>query len=93
MSRLEHKMPLPWLPFMRTTDVGLTWEPVIHWWGVTAQTVTSVLVIGLFLDSGGLISFIRRKRHQSDQDPGVSWSPVECIDLPATPCTWEWPYC
>ena len=64
MSRLEHKIPPPLVGLLCALLMwGLsTQTPVIHWWGVTAQIVTGVLVvIGLFLDSGGLVSFIRKK--------------------------------
>jgi protein-S-isoprenylcysteine O-methyltransferase Ste14 len=42
---------------------GISTQTVaIHWWGFTTQAITGLLVLlGLILDSGGLLSFIRSK--------------------------------
>ena len=64
MNRLEHKIPPPLVGLLCALLMWVlsTVTPVIHWWGVTAQIVTGVVVvIGLFLDSGGLVSFVRSK--------------------------------
>jgi len=64
MSWLEHKIPPPVIGVLCALLMwGIsTQTPVIAWWGIAAQVITAVLVaVGLFLDSGGLLSFIRSK--------------------------------
>ena len=64
MSWLEHKIPPPVVGALCGLLMwGISTQTVaINWWGFTAQAITGLLVLlGLFLDSGGLLSFIRSK--------------------------------
>lgn len=64
MSWLEHKIPPPVVGALCGLLMwGISAQTVaINWWGFTAQAITGLLVLlGLFLDSGGLLSFIRSK--------------------------------
>jgi protein-S-isoprenylcysteine O-methyltransferase Ste14 len=64
MGWLEHKIPPPVIGVLCALLMwGISMQtPVIAWWGALAQAITGLLVLlGLFLDSGGLLSFIRSK--------------------------------
>jgi len=64
MSWLEHKIPPPVVGALCGLLMwGISTQTVaINWWGFTVQAITGLLVLlGLFLDSGGLLSFIRSK--------------------------------